>query len=140
MFIEIYVYYYIQVLNFALVAKLLFKLLKANTLEKQKEAQRGVINYLKEAITSALALALLDYSLGREIIIGVDASQQGGRGHLLQVGEDGKIYPVRFKSVLQLKEELKQHLTKLECCAVLQILKKFQVQLYRVHFTIKIDA
>ena len=140
MFIEIYVYYYIQVLNFTLVAKLLFKLLKANTLQEQEEAQRGVINHLKEAITSALALALLDYSLGREIIIGVDASQQGGRGYLLQVGEDRKIYPMRFKSVLQLKEELKQHLTKLEYYAILQILKKFQVQLYRVHFIIKIDA
>ena len=140
MFIRICVYYYIQVLNFALVAKLLFKLLKANTLQEQEEAQQGVINYLKEAITSALALALLDYSLGREIIIGVDASQQGSRGYLLQVGEDRKIYPMRFKSVLQLKEELKQHLTKLECRAILQILKKFQVQLYRVHFTIKTDA
>ena len=95
---------------------------------------------LKSFLISTLALASVDYRSRGRLYVVVDASQEGARVVLEQEGADGKRHPYQFKSTVQSKAEASQHLTKLECRAILQALKKFRLQLYSRQFTIKIDT
>ena len=71
----IYVYYQIQIKDFAQVASLIYRLLKNNTLFEWGKKQIEAINLLKLAFTTPPALISLDYIEGAgDIIFTVDAN------------------------------------------------------------------
>lgn len=55
---------------------------------------------LKDSITTAPALAVIDYESGRMLYPFVDLSGKGGGYVLEQVDGDGKKHPIRFESTL----------------------------------------
>ena len=134
------VYYRIWVRNFAVVGKALYELLKKNVEFVWTEACNDAMDILKASLTNAAALATLDYAdEACEIILAVDASGEGW-GAILQQVIDGKRYPVRYESGLWSEPEKKYDAGKRECRALLRALKKLKVWLYRVKFTVEIDA
>ena len=125
-FIGLAVYYRIWVFCFAIIAKPLFLLLKDEVEFHWAEAQERAMQTIKDAITSAPALASIDYTSGGQIYLMVDASAEGGGACIEQVGHDGKRHPCRFESTAWSKTESNWHSTKLEAKALLWALKKFR--------------
>ena len=139
-FIGCCVYYRIWVRNFAVLAKPRYELLKKNIEFVWTQVCDDAMDILKEALKNTPALATLDYTDDAgEIILAVDASGEGW-GAILQQVIDGKRYPVRYESGLWSEPEKKYDAGKRECRALLRALKKLKVWLYRVKFTVEIDA
>ena len=112
--------------------------------------QQAAIDWLKVAITTAPVFMILEYPttlpnrLMKEvgaIIVTLDASYQGWGGLLnQQVLGMKKQKPTRFESSIWTKAEWNYDAGKLECQAVLKVLKKFRSYLYRVWFILEIDT
>jgi hypothetical protein len=127
MFIGICMYYRIWIFYFSIVAADLFNLLKKNTKWEWDDRHRKAMQKLKDALTSAPALASIDYSEPlKPIYIGADASGVGAGVLLKQKDANGKRHPVRFNSMNWTKAEAKLHAGKLEYKAILFGLKKFR--------------
>ena len=84
-FIRVYVYYYIQVKDFVIIATLIYYLFKKRVEQMQGLEQDLAIDTLKIALTQALVLVKIDYSEGAgDIILAIDASIQGQGANLIQ--------------------------------------------------------
>lgn len=138
-FVGIAVYYRQWIFCFSLKAEPLFRLLRKNSEWVWGPEQKEAMRVIKEAVTNPPALVAIDYQ-GGKLILGVDASKQGGGAHLEQVGADGLRHTIRFDSTLWSESESRQHSTKLECKALVWALKAFQTYLYGHHFTVETDA
>lgn len=136
-------YYRIWIKNFAQIAKPIYRLFKNNVLFVWGDDQDRAMAILKEALTTAPALASLDYSEGAgEIILGADASLDSWGGVLMQAERDKPKHrhPVRYKSGLWNNQEQKYDAGKRECRGLLKALKKVCCWLYGIHFVIELDA
>ena len=141
MFISIYVYYRVQILGFAIIAAPLFKLLRKNTPFKQTNKEKQAIEHLKQALTLALALILINYlELIRQIILIVNSSKKGQGAVIMQLNLKGYQHLIQFKSRVQSIIERNQDSSKYKYKALLLTLKKFRLYIYRVQFIIEIDA
>lgn len=140
MFVGICVYYRIWIPSFAIRAKPLFNLMKADAAWVWGDRERLAMQTLKDHITNAPALMTVSHKNPGTIFLSVDASHEGAGACLEQIGPDGKRHPCRFESTLWSKAESNWHSTKLECKAVVWALKKFRMWLYGVHFIIETDA
>ena len=139
-FIGCCVYYRIWIRNFAVLAKPLYELLKKNIEFVWTQVCDDAMDILKEALKNAPALATLDYTDDAgEIILAVDASSEGW-GAILQQMIDGQRHPVRYESGVWSEPEKMYDAGKRECLALLRARKKLKVWLYRVKFTMEIDA
>ena len=139
-FIGVCVYYRIWILDFAIVAEPIYRLLKKDAAFVWGMEQTEAMDLLKIALTSPPALKTIDYSeLAGLIILAVDASLKGWGAVLMQIF-DGKRHPIRYESGVWSEVEQRYDATKRECRGVLKALKKTRHWLYGVHFVLETDA
>ena len=141
-FLGVCVYYRIWILDFAIVAAPLYRLLKNDVPFIWQDDQQRSMEALQKALTSAPALVAIDYSPeGGTIIVGVDASLVGWGGTLSQAekGNDKRRHPVRYESGMWDDREQQYDAGKRECRAVMKILKKLRSYIYGIHFVLEID-
>jgi hypothetical protein len=141
-FIGVCVYYRIWIKGFAVITIPIYMLFRKGQVFVWGEAQIHAMNVLKIALTMAPALRSIDYSIDAgEIICAVDSSGGGWGGTLMQIDrETRKRHPIRYESGIWSDAERKYDAGKLECRAVLKMLKKCRSYLYGVHFVLELDA
>ena len=140
-FLGICTYYRMFIFYFSTIAEPIFRLLRKDTIFVQKLKQQNTIDLLKIALIIALVLVLPDYGPDtKELIIIVDALGEGFGVTFYQVSKDGYRYPIRYNSSLQTKPKRKYDTVKLECRALLYILKRLRPYLYRVHFIVETNT
>jgi hypothetical protein len=69
---------------------------------------------LKDAVINSPALCCIDYESGRDIILAVDMSNMAIGYILMQLGDDGRKYPARFRSITLNDVEARYSQAKLE--------------------------
>jgi len=116
-FVSITVYYRIFILNFSLIAALIFKLFSKNVRFKWMDDCQHAMNQLKTSITTAPVLVKLDFSPNvLPIVLNVDASTTVRWGAVLsQIQTEGCAKPSQFESGIWNGAELKYDALKLEC-------------------------
>lgn len=141
-FLGICVYYRIWIEGFSHKVAVFYHLLKKGVAWHWGKEEDDAMEILKEALTSAPALASLDYSEGAGLIIlAFDASIRGWGAVLMQLARESKHrHPVRYESGLWNHAESQYDAGKLECRALLKALKKFKQWLYGVTFVVETDA
>ena len=140
-FLGVCVYYRIWIIEFAIVAEPIYRLLRINVVFVWGREQQVAMEKLKLALTTAPALMPLDYSEGAgEIVVGPDASLNGWGGTLGQRDREGRMHPSRYESGLWSPAERKYDAGKRECRALLLCLKKFRHYLYGIQFVVETDA
>lgn len=103
-FIGVYIYYQIQIKDFAYVAPFLWK-----------KGYVEVIDLFKLALITLLALVSLDYNeRASDIILAVDASFEGWGGVLIQLVQ-GKRHLSRYESGIWSSVEKRYNTTKQKC-------------------------
>jgi hypothetical protein len=103
--------------------------------------QQQAMDKLKKALVTAPALRPLIYkghTVGI-IVLGVEASLLVYGAILQQEDSAGKRHPCRYESGLWSEAEWRYDAGKLECCALVRMLKEFGHH-YGIHFLIEIDA
>jgi hypothetical protein len=112
----------IFICDFLHIARPLINLTKKDTPFVFGTEQRKAMQILKDAVLSSPALKRLDYKSECEVILAVNTSNITIGFILLQVGEDGKCYPSRFRSIVLTEVESRYSQAKLELyglfCAV----------------------
>ena len=141
-FINVYVYYRIWIINLIIIAFSIYRLLKNEKFFVWTEEQKNVMNILKSILTIASTLKFLNYSfLIDEIILTVDFSLKKWNVILFQINsETSKNHSSRYESGLWTMFESKYDVTKRKCRELLKTLKKVRFWLYKVRFTIEIDV
>ncbi|RYP39740.1 hypothetical protein DL768_010696 [Monosporascus sp. mg162] len=139
-FLSIVVYYRIFVTYFAIKTEPLIRLLRRNQPFIWGPDQDRAMESVKKAITTAPTLITLDYGPeAGKIIVRTDASKEGFGGTLGQL-INGVEHPARFESGTWKGAELNYDAGKLECRAVLKILRRFRNHIYGVRFVLETDA
>jgi hypothetical protein len=96
---------------------------------------------LKAAVTRSPALRAIDYGSGLEVIIAVDSSPIAVGFVLLQLGEDGRRYPVRFGSICFTERESRYSQAKLELYGVFRALRYLKLDIIGItNLTLEVDA
>lgn len=141
-FVGVCVYYRIWISWFAVIAGPLYYLLRRGVVFAWTDKQQKAMDTLKIALTSAPALITIVYLDGAgDIIVAVDASGRGYGAALMQIFMATKKRQVaRYESGIWSEVESRYDAGKLECLAVLKLLKKFRSYLYGVHFILEMDA
>lgn len=141
-FLGICVYYRIFIENFATIAEPLFRLLRQDVEFNWGEEQHRAMGSLQGTLTTAPALKPIDYGSKGNVILAVDASNDGWGAVLMQEDpENPKLrHPVRYESGIWNNAEKKYDACKLECRALMKALKKNRAWLYAWHFKVEIDA
>lgn len=124
--------------QFALKAKPLTKLTKANNVWEWNSEQQAAFKLLKQELSSEPLLAL--YDPGYETQLHTDASKIGLSGVLLQKQPDNSWKPVAYMSQQTTDCESRYHSYELETLAVVMSVRKFRTYLYGKHFTILTDC
>ena len=117
-------YYRKFILNFATIAKPLFKLLKKNVEFKWGKAENDSFEELKYRMITAPILMMPDFK--NQFIIRTDASFDGIGGVLLQKDEFGKERPIHYISRSLKPSEQNYGITDLEGTAAAYCVKKFK--------------
>ena len=136
--------------GFAIIASPIYSLLQRNEKFYWGREQQAAMNKLKVVITSTPALMSIKYPVSlpdgtvkemRTIIIISNASYHRWGGLLnQQVLGTKKRKPAWFESRIWTKAESNYDTGKLECYAVLKVLKKFYSYLYGVWFVLEVDT
>ena len=92
---------------------------------------------LRDALTSDTFLITPDPC--KEFTLQTDASSRGVGAVLSQQNDDGILRPVAFYSRKLLDRETKYTITELECLAIVNTIKHFDVYLLGTHFLIQTD-
>ncbi|KRT80433.1 hypothetical protein AMK59_8411 [Oryctes borbonicus] len=124
--------------NFSVIAKPLYDLLKKNRLFKFGVVEFKAMEDLKTALVAAPVLAI--YSHGAETELHCDASTHGYGAILLQRQADGKLHPVMYFSKRTTDAETRYHSYELECLAIVNAIKRFDIYLKGVKFKIVTDC
>lgn len=140
-FLGVCTYYRIFICDYARIAEPIFRLLRKNVVYVWTDEQDYAMNALKQALTTAPALAPIEYGpFAGLIIVAVDASGTGYGFVLMQIKLDDRRHPIRFDSGLWSESERKYDAGKLECRGLLHALKKLRPYLYGVRFVVETDA
>ncbi|CAB3226541.1 unnamed protein product [Arctia plantaginis] len=123
--------------DFAIIARPLTDLLKANFLWEWNDYHCRAFETLKRKLTERPILALYDVSLETELH--TDASKLGVAGILMQK-HSGVLKPVAYYSRKTTKDEQNLHSFELETLAVIASLKRFRVYLLGLKFKIVTDC
>ena len=90
-FIDICVYYWIWIKDFAVIAQLIYILFRKSQVFIWKDSQIWAMKILKLVLIIAPAFKIIDYSEGADMIIcAVDTSGEGWGDNLIQVEQNGK--------------------------------------------------
>jgi hypothetical protein len=144
-FLGVVGYFRVWIENHASRASALYMLIRKDIEFFWHEAQQAAMDDLKQALINAAALASISYALNPntgvidEIIVLCDASGIGWGGALCQT-QQGKRRPIRYESGLWKGTQLQYDAGKLECLALLLMLRKTRLWLYGVAFTVETDA
>lgn len=96
---------------------------------------------LKKKVGRDILLTKLEYGENAgELIVAVDSAQTAAGAVLLQVQKDGKRQPARYESISFTDVESRYSQAKLELCGVVKTLKKLQLYIWGVPFTLEVDA
>ena len=129
-------FYRNYIINFAMLAEPLTKLLRKNVKFKWTDEQENTRNILIEKLTNAPVLAHFDPAKRTELR--VDASNFGLGAHLVQIdGEHRQLLACASRTLL--KHEKNYSTTEKECLAIVFGLKKFRPYLFGRKFTIITD-
>ena len=160
-FIGICVYYRTWIKDFPVVAEPLFRLFPHSPLtskarremkKKRKEVeflggaeQEKAMGKLKTRLRSAptlkpLVYALEDHCFVGRIVLGVHSCGLGFEAILEQEDQESRRHPVRYESGQWTPAETRYDAVKLDHRGLLFALNKFRYYLYRVQFSIEIDA
>jgi len=127
--------------DFSHIARPLIKLTKKNEPFVFGPEQQESMQRLKDAVINSPALCCLDYECGREIILAVDTSNIAVGYILMQLGEDGKRYPSRFRSLTLNEVESRYSQVKLELYGLFRALRAVRVWIFGVrNLTVEVDA
>lgn len=118
--------------KFSLMTAPLTKLLKKNQRWEWTETQSSAFNAVKDALSSATALACPDFN--KPFIVQVDASNIGLGASLTQRGEKKEI-AIAFASRLLSESEQKFSTIEKECLALVWAIQKFRPYLEGYKFT-----
>jgi hypothetical protein len=103
--------------------------------------QREAMQILKDTVLSSPVLQRLDYASERKVILAVNTSNITIGFILLQVGEDGKRYPSRFRSIALTEVESRYSQVKLELYGLFRVLCTVRVFIFGVkNLTVEVDA
>lgn len=140
-FLGVCVYYRLWIPRFGEIAEPIYRLSRKGVDFNWGTEQQLAMDALKLALTTAPALAQIDYAEGAgPIILAVDSSLKGWGAVLMQEVAKSRRHPSRYESGLWNKVEQNYDATKLECRGVLKALKKVRFWLYGVHFILETDA
>ena len=141
-FIEVYVYYKIWIMNFVIIVILIYRLLKNEKSFMWKEKQKIAMNILKLTLTIAFVLKSLNYfSLIDEIILTMNFSLKKWNIIFSQINfEIDKRHFFWYKSELWIDSKSHYDVIKQKCHDLLKALKKIRFWLYKMRFIIEIDA
>jgi hypothetical protein len=127
--------------DFSCIARPLINLMKKDVPFIFGTEQRKAMQILKDAVLSSPALKHLDYMSKREVILAVDTSNIAIGFILLQVGEDGKRYPSRFRSIALTEVESCYSQAKLELYSLFRVLRMVRVFIFGVkNLTVEVDV
>lgn len=138
-FLGITGYFRIWVAGYAIVSKPLTKLLSKNTPFVWGDDQQDAMDRMKELLTKAPCLIVLDYTSKEEIILKVDASGIGWGAVLGQIMK-GVFHPARYESGAWRGAEERYDAGKKECLGVVSALRRMRNYLYGTHFILETDA
>ena len=141
-FIDVYVYYRIWIMNFIIITFFIYCLLKNEKFFVWAEEQKNIMNILNLILTTASTLRFLNYSfLIDEISLIVDFSLKKWNAILFQINsETNKNDFFRYENDLWTMFESKYNVTKREYRELLKTLKKVRFWLYKMQFIIEIDV
>ena len=140
-FLGICVYYQIQVQDFLIVTKPIYRLFKKGVKQVQGLDQEATIDALKLALTIAPALVKIQYGPEfSEIIVGVNVSLDGQGYTIGQLDKKGRRRVTRYDSGLWNKAKRGYNTTKREYRGVLKAFRKLRHWLYRVYFVLETNA
>jgi hypothetical protein len=127
--------------DFSRIARPLLNLTKKDAPFVFGAEQREAMQILKDAVLSSPALKCLDYASECEVILAVNTSNIAIGFILLQVGEDGKCYPSRFRSIALTEVESRYSQVKLELYGQFRMLRAVHIFIFGVkNLTVEVDA
>jgi hypothetical protein len=116
---------HIFICDFLRIAHPLINLMKKDAPFVFGTEQREAMQILKDAVLSSPTLKRLDYVSEHEVILAVNTSNIAIGFILLQVGEDGKCYPSRFRSIALTEVESCYSQAKLELYGLFCMVRVF---------------
>ena len=129
-------YYRKFIENFSRKAKPLTRLTRKNVPFKWGNEQKAAFELLKRELTQPPVLAIFDPK--KSCILYTDASSIGLGATLMQKDEDGHEHPIEYFSKQLNEAQENYNASELECLAVVEAVKHFEVYLYR-RFTVVTD-
>ena len=127
--------------NFSQIARPLVELTKKDVPFEWTEAQDRSMDAIKECVLAAPALAPIDYSSDREVILAVDSSYLAVGFVLYQVDAKGKRRPARFGSITWNERESRYSQAKIELYGLYRAVRAWRIYLVGVrNLVVEVDA
>ena len=96
---------------------------------------------LKMTLINSPVLQTIDYKSGREVVLAVDSLVTGVGFILLQVGEDGRCYPICFGSIAWNEQEKNYSQAKLELYGLMRALNAVRLYIVGVaNLTVEVNT
>ncbi len=137
-FIEICVFYRIFIVDFVIIAQLIYVLLKKNVFFVWDSIQQKAMNILKIVFINFFALIFIDYAID-VIILAMNANLEDWK-KILMILRDEKRHSMRYESDIWSNAKKKYDVTKKKCRDVFKTLKKIRFYFYDVKFILKTDV
>ena len=109
--------------NFVMHAKLLVQLTGKDVEFKFREEHLLAMEKLKLLVRNSMAIRAINYMLQKKVVLAVDLSWMAVSFILSQMGNDGKRYPSRYRSITWNEMEQKYSQAKLELYGLFRVLK-----------------
>jgi hypothetical protein len=127
--------------DFSKIARPLINLTRKDVPFEFGADQQLAMQRLKDAVMTSSTLRHIDYESGREVILTVDTSAIAVGFILMQLGEDGKGYPARFRSLSLSEVESRYSQAKLELYGLFHVLRAVRVWIFGItNLTVEVDA
>ena len=141
-FIKVYVYYWIWIKNFVIIAQFIYVLFKKSKAFVWENSQIQMMKTFKLVLTIVSALKIINYIKDTDkVICAINVSKENWEDNLMQVKqEEKKQHVIHYKN--KIWSDVKKHydMRKQECKNVLKMLKKCCNYLYKIYFVLKLNA
>ena len=131
----------IWIKNYSTLARPITELWRKNVDFEWTNQRQESFQKLKELVSEAPALAPIDYSSERPVILAVDSSWMAVGIVLLQIDEEGRRRPARYGSLPFNEREQRYSQPKLELYGLFRALRAFRIHLIGVkNLVVEVDA
>jgi hypothetical protein len=127
--------------DFAVHAKPLVQLTRKNVDFEFGETQLQAMETLKMLAKDSEAIQAIDYNSPNEVVLAVDSSWMAVRFVLSQIGDDGKRYPSRYRSITWNEREQNYSQAKIKLYGLFRALKAIKVFIIGIkNLVVEVDA